>query len=92
MRKEHDTMSLKEKHDLEVFFEKAREQFIRENLMSDEFLNFMEENQRPWQQLMADYQCAIMEVETKFRVLNEQFSLQYDRNPIEGIFWKMRNA
>ena len=22
-------------------------------------------------------------VETKFRVLNEQFSLQYDRNPIE---------
>ena len=31
------------------------------------------------------YRCAIMEVETKFKVLNEQFSLQYDRNPIETI-------
>ena len=26
-----------------------------------------------------------MEVETKFKVLNEEFSLQYDRNPIESI-------
>jgi putative GTP pyrophosphokinase len=78
-------MSLQEKPSLEAFFEKAREQFIRENLMSDDFLNFMQENQRPWEQMMAYYRCAIMEVETKFRVLNEQFSLQYDRNPIESI-------
>lgn len=35
--------------------------------------------------LMAYYRCAIMEVETKFNVLNEEFSLQYDRNPINGI-------
>ena len=34
---------------------------------------------------MAYYKCAIMEVETKFKVLNEQFSLEYDRNPIESI-------
>jgi putative GTP pyrophosphokinase len=85
-------MSLKEKHNLEIFFEKAREQFIRENLMSDEFLNFMQENQMPWQQLMAYYQCAIMEVETKFRVLNEQFSLQYERNPIESIKSRVKSV
>ena len=35
--------------------------------------------------LMAYYRCAIMEVETKFNVLNEEFSMQYDRNPIETI-------
>ena len=35
--------------------------------------------------LMAYYRCAIMEIETKFKVLNEQFSLAYDRNPIETI-------
>jgi putative GTP pyrophosphokinase len=91
-REEQDNMSLQEKHDLEVFFEKARDQFIRENLMSDEFLNFMQENQRPWQQLMAYYRCAIMEVETKFRVLNEQFSLQYDRNPIESIKSRIKSV
>ena len=34
--------------------------------------------------LMAYYRCAIMEVETKLNVLNEQFSLQYDRNPISS--------
>lgn len=32
---------------------------------------------------MSYYRCAIMEVETKFNVLNEELSLQYDRNPIE---------
>ncbi|MBR5310557.1 MAG: GTP pyrophosphokinase family protein [Oscillospiraceae bacterium] len=35
--------------------------------------------------LMAYYRCAIMEVETKFKVLNEEFSLRFDRNPIENV-------
>ena len=41
--------------------------------------------------LMAYYRCAIMEVETKFRVLNEQFSLEYDRNPIESIKTRVKS-
>lgn len=36
-------------------------------------------------ELMAYYRCALMEVETKFNVLDEEFSLQFDRNPIESI-------
>ncbi len=39
----------------------------------------------PYRELMAFYKCAIMEVETKFRVLNEEFSLLQDSNPIESI-------
>ena len=35
--------------------------------------------------LMAYYKCAMMEVETKFNVLNEEFSLKLDRNPISSI-------
>lgn len=35
--------------------------------------------------LMSCYQCAILEVETKFKVLNERFSLNHERNPIETI-------
>jgi putative GTP pyrophosphokinase len=85
-------MSLQDKKTTKVLFEKARDQFIRTNLMSDEFLNFMQENQRPWQQMMTYYKCAIMEVETKFRVLNEQFSLQYDRNPIESIKSRIKST
>jgi len=41
-------------------------------------------------ELMAYYRCAIMEVETKLNVLNEQFSLQYDRNPISSIKTRLK--
>ena len=41
--------------------------------------------------LMAYYRCAIMEVETKLNVLNEQFSLQYDRNPINSIKSRLKS-
>lgn len=40
---------------------------------------------------MAYYRCAIMEVETKFNVLNEEFSLRYDRNPISGIKSRLKH-
>ena len=53
--------------------------------MSDEFLDFVNKNMKPIEKQMSYYQCAIMEVETKFKVLNEQYSLEYDRNPIEDI-------
>ena len=33
-------------------------------------------------ELMTYYQCAIMEVETKFKVLNERFKLSIERNPV----------
>jgi len=42
--------------------------------------------------LMAYYRCAIMEIETKFNVLNEEFSLQYDRNPINGMKSRLKNS
>ena len=62
-----------------------QEQFIRDNLMSDEFLDFIQKNMMPIETIFSYYECAIMEVETKFKVLDKQFSLQYDRNPIENI-------
>lgn len=42
--------------------------------------------------LMAYYRCAIMEIETKFNVLNEEFSLQYDRNPINGMKSRLKSV
>ena len=33
----------------------------------------------------------MMEIETKFKVLDEQFSLQHDRNPIEGIKTRLKS-
>lgn len=77
---------------LENYLEQARDEFIRKSLMSDEFLDFMQENRMPLDKMMAYYRCAVMEIETKFNVLNEHFSLQYDRNPIESIKTRIKST
>ena len=64
--------------------------FFKQHLLSDQFLDLIEKNKRPMDELMSYYQCAIMEVETKLNVLNEQFSLQYDRNPISSIQTRLK--
>ena len=42
--------------------------------------------------LMSYYRCAMLEIETKFKVLNEQFSLQHERNPIETIKTRLKSV
>lgn len=69
----------------ENMLERRKEAFVRNHLLSDEFLDFIQQNTIPFETLISYYRCAIMEVETKFRVLSEELSLQYDRNPIESI-------
>ncbi len=39
----------------------------------------------PFNKLMMQYQAAIMEIETKLKVLNMEFSQEYNRNPFESI-------
>ena len=68
-----------------------RDNFVRQSLLSDEFLNFMQQNKKPFDLLMSYYECAIMEVETKFRVLNHELSLEYDNNPIESIKTRVKS-
>ena len=67
-------------------------ELIRERMMSDEFLELIASDKAPFDEMMAYYRCAIMEIETKFNVLNEEFSLQYDRNPIETIKSRIKST
>lgn len=71
--------------------EKHREYFVRESLLSDEFLDFMKRNRIPFETLISYYRCAVMEIETKFKVLDEQYALRYDRNPIESIKYRVKS-
>lgn len=57
----------------------------------EEAHKWLEENIQPYRELMAYYRCAIMEIETKFNVLNEELSLKYDRNPIETIKSRLKS-
>lgn len=76
---------------IEKLLEQTQRQFIRDNLLSDDFLELMQENRLPYDTMIAYYRCAIMEIETKFQVLNQQFSLEYDRNPIESIKTRIKS-
>lgn len=48
------------------------------------------ERMEPFNRLMMQYNCAIMEVETKLHVLNAEFSLDHNRNPIEDIHSRIK--
>ena len=62
-----------------------------QNALLHDFKSVMDINAEPYRKLMAYYQCAIYEIETKFRVLNEEFSLAHDRNPIENIKTRLKS-
>ena len=61
-----------------------------ELLQADSWEELMEKSQ-PYVKLMSYYKCAMMEIETKFNVLNEEFSLQHDRNPISSIKCRLKS-
>ena len=65
---------------------------VVKTLVNSNALDKIEDNMMPLKRLMAYYRCAIMEVETKFNVLNEEFSLEYDRNPIETIKTRLKST
>lgn len=77
---------------IENLIEKHKYSMLRAGFISDEFLDFIKKNKEPYDTLISYYKCAMMEVETKFRVLNEQFSLEYDRNPIESIKTRIKST
>lgn len=61
------------------------------NITEEQFLDVIQESIAPVEKFFANYICAIMEIETKFKVLNEQFSLKYDGNPIESISSRVKD-
>lgn len=59
--------------------------------VNDENINEFKQALQNARQLMAYYQCALMEIETKFKVLNTQFSIERDYNPIETIKTRLKS-
>ena len=60
-------------------------------LFDDVEFNELEKQSHKFLKLMAYYRCAIMEIETKLNVLNEEFSLAHDRNPINSIKTRLKS-
>ncbi|MEF2838566.1 MAG: GTP pyrophosphokinase family protein [Oscillospiraceae bacterium] len=68
-----------------VLEDEALKRALLEAVFDEDMINWSKGVVQKYNRLMAYYRCAMMEVETKFNVLNEEFSLRYDRNPINGI-------
>ena len=49
------------------------------------------EQYHAFSKLMAYYRCAMMEIETKLNVLNVEYSLRFDRNPISAIKTRLKS-
>ncbi len=59
--------------------------------MKEKILEKIYEHSKPYLKLMSYYKCAMMEIETKFNVLNEQYSLENDHNPISTIKTRLKS-
>ena len=60
-------------------------------LQNEKAKKWLDAQSMPYRSLMAYYRCAAMEIETKFNVLNEEFSLQHDRNPISTVKTRIKS-
>lgn len=57
----------------------------------EDIINIFKENFAGTKRLMTYYSCALLEIETKFKVLNQQFSLEQEHNPIETIKTRLKS-
>lgn len=74
--------------------EKKKEELAEEHLMvevSKQGVHELQKKSYEYMKLMSYYRCAIKEVETKFDVLNEEYSIQFDRNPINSIQTRLKS-
>jgi putative GTP pyrophosphokinase len=59
--------------------------------MEEKFFGRINQRMETMQKFIAYYRCALMEVETKFKVLNEEFSFLHERNPIDTIKTRIKD-
>ena len=68
-------------------------QQFREELtatMNEDTILWMQDRMQEYKTLMTYYRCAMMEIETKFRVLDEELSAKNRRNPIVSIKTRLK--
>lgn len=61
------------------------------SIFETETLDAVLQKSRGFIKLMTYYRCAMMEIETKFKVLSEHYSLEHDRNPIQTVKTRLKS-
>lgn len=66
------------------------DEFGTDMILNSENPELVLDNMQPFINLMMNYECALMEIETKLKVLNTEFALQHKRNPFESIKCRLK--
>lgn len=66
-------------------------QALARNIDPEEAKAWMKAITLRYREIMSFYHCAMMEIETKFKVLSEDLSFREDRNPIESIRTRLKS-
>ena len=80
-----DKTHIKEVVNLEAWENEDDKHLQRMLEVGDETKQWVIQKSREYLKLMSYYRCAMMEVETRFNVLNQEHILEHDRNPISTV-------
>lgn len=58
---------------------------------NNKVINTIEDSAQAFQELMMQYDCAMLEVKTKLEVLNKELALVHSRNPFESIKCRIKS-
>ena len=65
---------------------------LKDKIVEKILNNEWEDHMFPLKKTLMYYKSAIVEIESKFRVLDMQFGINYDRNPIESIKSRLKST
>ena len=94
MRRNGVSMDIRELRTEHIEFSgEIMDRVLRSAILNSNVIDVIQDNKRPFDELMSKYRCAIMEIETKFKVLNEQYSLSVvswlkKENPLVQSQWR----
>ncbi len=60
-------------------------------ILESDYPEILAERALPFNELMMCYKCALRELETKLQILNDEFLILQNRNPIESIRTRVKN-
>jgi len=71
----------------------SNDETLRQKMLSsvdEETIQRAEEVSREFAKLIVYYKCAMLEVQTRFTVLNEEHALEYGRTPVNSIKTRLK--
>lgn len=60
-------------------------------IIDDDAIEWVQQKMKAYSNAMSYYRCAMMEIEAKFNVLNEEYSMIHERNPISSIKTRLKS-